>query len=252
MDPLLKGMIKYIRKNIKRKKIRKFIKNPILKAKRVFYVLYLNRILPPMKGNYTPESLINFVFKYGKAFFQPIQVKSEILDLITYLRKFKPKYILEIGTASGATLFLFTKIAEKDATIISIDLPGGEFGGGYPEWKIPIFKKFSSQNQQLHLIRMDSHKEETIEKAKQHLNQNLLDILFIDGDHSYLGVKKDFEMYHSLVKNQGKIIFHDITSSKWQERVYEFWNEIKTKYDSIEIVEEINQNLAGIGILHFK
>ena len=34
---------------------------------------------------------------------------------------------------------MFTRVAEPDATIISIDLLGGRSGGGYPKWKIPLF-----------------------------------------------------------------------------------------------------------------
>jgi hypothetical protein len=36
-----------------------------------------------------------------------------------------------------------------------------------------------------------------------------IDFLFIDGDHSYEGVKKDFELYSKLLSNNGVIILHD-------------------------------------------
>ena len=36
-----------------------------------------------------------------------------------------------------------------------------------------------------------------------------MDILFIDGDHTYDGVKNDFERYHKYVKTNGYIIFDD-------------------------------------------
>jgi predicted O-methyltransferase YrrM len=38
-----------------------------------------------------------------------------------------------------------------------------------------------------------------------------LDLLFIDGDHSYEGVKRDYELYVSKVKPGGLILFHDAT-----------------------------------------
>jgi hypothetical protein len=34
--------------------------------------------------------------------------------------------------------------------------------------------------------------------------------LFIDGDHTYEGVRRDFEMYSPLVRKGGIIAFHDI------------------------------------------
>jgi predicted O-methyltransferase YrrM len=37
-----------------------------------------------------------------------------------------------------------------------------------------------------------------------------LDFLFIDGDHTYEGVKQDFEMYTPLVRKGGLVAMHDI------------------------------------------
>jgi len=82
------------------------------------------------------------------------------------------------------------------------------------------------------------------------LNGNQLDFIFIDGDHSYEGVKKDFEMYSPLVKKRGIIAFHDIVNedpSREDIKVPYFWYEIKKKYSYKEIVvDKINY---GIGIL---
>ena len=60
---------------------------------------------------------------------------DERRDYRTYesFGKRKPRFLLEIGTARGGTLFLFTRVSSSDALIISVDLPGGLFGGGYPE-----------------------------------------------------------------------------------------------------------------------
>ena len=49
------------------------------------------------------------------------------------------------------------------------------------------------------------------------------DIVFIDGDHSYHGVKNDYE----ICKKSGKIyVFHDIINSVCPG-VVQFWNELK-------------------------
>jgi predicted O-methyltransferase YrrM len=79
-----------------------------------------------------------------------------------------------------------------------------------------------------------------------------LDFLFIDGDHTYEGVKKDFEMYSPLVRKGGLIAFHDICKHPPQLNctVDKFWNEIKGSYDFEEIIDNPSQNWAGIGVLH--
>jgi hypothetical protein len=69
------------------------------------------------------------------------QVRSEILPLARLLKTSAPKRSLEIGTNYGGTLFLLCALSPPDATIISLDLPGGAFGGGYPVRKIPLFRR---------------------------------------------------------------------------------------------------------------
>lgn len=54
--------------------------------------------------------------------YMPMWIKCEIEKLAKMLREFKPRYILEIGTARGETLLIWTKIVSKDALIISVDL----------------------------------------------------------------------------------------------------------------------------------
>ena len=93
---------------------------------------------------------------------KPLQVKSEITELCRIVQESNPKIIVEIGSASGGTLFLFAHVANPER-IISIDLPSGSFGGGYPFWKIPLFKSLAKKNV-IQLIRGDSHREETLGK----------------------------------------------------------------------------------------
>ena len=219
------------------------------------FFLFLNkqRIINQLKNFHSenPEEIFNFISNFKKGAFKPAQIKEEFLELLKIFQKQNPKYILEIGTAKGGSLFCFCKLAREDATIISIDLPGGSFGGGYPEWKIPIYQAFAKKNQKLYLLRKYSHKEETLEEVKKILNGNQLDFLFIDGNHSYEGVKKDFEMYSPLVRKRGIIAFHDIVKHPPETgcEVEKLWKEIKNDFDFKELIKDINQNWAGIGVL---
>lgn len=199
---------------------------------------------------YTLDKLVDFTYTFFYGLIRPLQIRYELSELLKILDKKKPKYILEIGTAYGGTLFLFTRVVSDNATIISIDLPGGSYGGGYSKARIPLYKEFALKDQQIHLIRKNSHKEETLEEIKDILAGNKLDFLFIDGDHTYEGIKRDFELYSSLVKKNGTIALHDIVKTDIKGcEVSRFWNEIKSKCENIEIAKDWKQNWAGIGII---
>jgi predicted O-methyltransferase YrrM len=194
------------------------------------------------------NKLTDFVFSNSGLPMRPIQVKSEIMGLLSYLKDKKPRYALEIGTARGGTLYLFTRVSSGDATIISVDLPGGKFGGGYPSYKIPIYHSFALPGQKIELIRASSHEESTLKMAKERLGDNKLDFLFIDGDHTYEGAKKDYETYSALVREGGTIALHDITPCKWEGcEVDRFWNELKAENEHVEFVEDWKQGYGGIG-----
>lgn len=90
---------------------------------------------------------------------------------------------------------------------------------------------------------------------KDYMKDNWFDLIFIDGDHSYSGVKSDYE----ICKNSGKIfVFHDIINDVCPG-VVKFWNELKNNetdtynfYEFIEQYEDVwndtHQKFLGIGV----
>jgi predicted O-methyltransferase YrrM len=179
-----------------------------------------------------------------------VRVRSEVVELGKLLQASAPKCSFEIGTNYGGTLLLLCAVSPPKAKIISVDLPSGRFGGGYPRRKIPLFRKFPRADQRLHLIRADSHSPETKERVLRILEGEPLDFLFIDGDHSYAGVQHDFEMYAPLVRSGGIVAFHDIVVHKpdTECQVKKFWSEIKHHYRHREIIEDLNQGLAPFAL----
>jgi predicted O-methyltransferase YrrM len=198
------------------------------------------------------NELLDFTFNDCAGLVRPGQVESEVSELLEIINRMKPKVILEIGTANGGTLFLFSHTAPEGATIISVDLPGGRFGGGYPAWRTLLYKSFALPGQRICLLRADSHKADTLDQVKAILDGREIDFLFIDGDHTYEGVKRDFEMYSPLVKKVGIVAFHDIVPHPYETgcEVSKLWEEMKVKYNHLELVKDQSQNWAGIGIIY--
>jgi cephalosporin hydroxylase len=95
-----------------------------------------------------------------------MQQGQEILQLYEMILALRPRRVVEVGTARGGTLYLWTQAASDDAQIVSIDLPGGPFGGGYPACRMPFYRAFRRPQQTLHLLRLDSLSPDVPEQVR--------------------------------------------------------------------------------------
>lgn len=204
------------------------------------------------------DQIYDFAQNYtGRGYYDRIslnQFKEEFKQFADYVKKSGPKTIVEIGTKKGGSFFIWARFV-KPNHLISIDLPGGIHGGGFVKQKIPFMKYFMAdvKDSKVSIILGDSHKQETLEKLKTILDGNKIDFLFIDGDHTYQGVKSDFEMYKNLVKEGGLIGFHDIVNTDYHHKldcyVDVLWDEIKKDYKNVEFIQNPNQHKYGIGVI---
>jgi cephalosporin hydroxylase len=163
---------------------------------------------------------------------------------------------LEIG-ARGGTFLLFSKLSTGIKIAVDMD----------SVFKDSIY--LSMIGEDFHFLNADSQSIETFEKVKSICPQ--FDFIFIDGDHSYEGVKRDFELYKQLLSPRGYIAFHDIDSNHVFKDIYSddepktgkvrrFWEELD--YGSkVEIIcqksngkgyvpynHSIKEHFGGIGI----
>jgi predicted O-methyltransferase YrrM len=192
--------------------------------------------------------MIARTFHYSGAFLQPIQIEEELVSLVQDVKRLDPRTVVEIGTSMGGTLYLWTRLARPDAVIVSIDLPGGQFGGGYSPLRTAIYRRFARESQELHLVRADSHDNSTLEHLKSLLGGGSIDFLFIDGDHTYEGVKRDWEMYSPLVRPGGLVAFHDVAGNYETTQVKRLWDVIKLDHQYREYMVH-PRGQYGIGVL---
>lgn len=200
-----------------------------------------------------PEDWLAFVNSAGIGTLRTIQQPREICAFSEAVRELRPRVVLEIGTARGGTLFFWSRCAADDALLISADLPGGDFGGGYPVWKSKIFRAFTAPAQELRLLRADSHLPQTRDAIASILDGRAIDFLFIDGDHTLEGVRQDFEQYAPLVREGGLIGFHDIAKHPRGRggEVHRFWASIRDRYDHEEFVTDPAQGF-GLGLIRWQ
>lgn len=196
-----------------------------------------------------PPQLVSTVFQHSGGAFRPYQIEEELAWLTGEVRNMTPLTVLEIGTARGGTLVLWTRLAQQNATIVSIDLPKGKFGGGYSRPRTSVYRRFARKGQKLHLLRRDSHAQSTFDRTKRLFGGTPVDFLFIDGDHTYEGVKKDWEMYSQLVRPGGAIAFHDIAGNYEDTQVKRLWDSLKPDFRHRECIRDHN-GYYGVGILY--
>lgn len=150
-------------------------------------------------------------------------------DLISNI---KPKVVVELGTFKGYSLFSFAQ-AIKDKNLQTIihpvdtwtgDKHAGFFGDEiYNTFKGIKDKYYKDVNIVIHKMLFD--------KAVNLFENNSIDILHIDGLHTYEAVKHDFETWLPKVKQKsGIIILHDISEIRDDFGVYKLWDELKKKY----------------------
>lgn len=189
-------------------------------------------------------------------YFPSQQNRSEIVALLEVVRALRPKTLCEIGTERGGSLALLSYVAEPDASILSVDI-------GYTPLQLESYKLLVRNGPGLTCLAADSHSQDTLDAVKHWLAGRTFDFLFIDGDHSFDGVSKDFEMYALLVRRGGIIAFHDIVPdfhSRYGIRirgdaghVYEFWKQLKQHaLRPREFVEHRWQDGKGIGVVEWQ
>jgi predicted O-methyltransferase YrrM len=176
------------------------------------------------------------------------QKETEIAQALDVVAATRPKTYCEIGTFDGGTSLLVTKFLPTLETMICLDL--------YVKNKA-LLRLLKPAELDIRFCELSSHSDEAVHAAQRALSGRTIDVLFIDGDHRYEGVKEDFHRFSPLVREGGLIMFHDIVQEKpdskeWAGGVPQFWREISPRFEHREIVEDYAQSGFGIGILEWR
>jgi len=170
-----------------------------------------------------------------KGWFHSTQKPEEILQFLEIVGQCR--IVLEIGLDKAGTHVLFKTIAKK---VISIDW----------NWTtISITQKLMKQlkiDKNSYFILGNSTSLKTKKALKKILNQSKIDLLFIDGTHSYDSVKADYESFKKLLNQKAIVAFHDY---EWNSNVHKAVDEI-AKMEKKEL--NIIKSFKPYGIAYFR
>lgn len=153
-----------------------------------------------------------------------MQERASITGLARAVRAHSPETVVEIGSGAGGSLYVWCRVLPSMSGAVSVDF---KHPGRYDRF----FERFAPSNS-ITCITGDSHSKRTFDRVRSQLDGESVDFLYIDGDHSYDGVKRDFERYEPLLASDGIIGLHDISNQN--TGVPAFWEELRSDYETRE------------------
>lgn len=136
-------------------------------------------------------------------------------NLRTFLNKEHAVYV-EIGSyvGSSARLMLSHPLSTKVYCIDPCHLDAGHFGGTKSQYDT-LYDNCKQVGDTFHIIA----KKSTDPSVYDDIKDTPIDILFIDGDHSFDGVVSDWNTFSPLVADGGYIVFDDYCDAQFSPEV---------------------------------
>jgi len=193
------------------------------------------------------------------------QLPAEIVPFLARVHDTRPQRICEIGCANGATTLALSHSAPTVELMIGVDL--------FVRHRA-ILRALRPPTQRMAFVDAPSLSPRGLADVRQALGGATLDVLLIDGDHSYEGALGDFFAYRELVRDGGLIAFHDIvpdgyprgggSSGEAQERmpplpgvpwaggVPRLWSALSVFFEHETYIADPCQHGFGLGVIEYQ
>jgi hypothetical protein len=162
-------------------------------------------------------------------------------DIVEAIR---PRKVVELGAYNGMSYFAFCQsMIENNISGLcyAVDTWGGDdHTGEYDDSIFDDVRHHARENYRgiSYLLRM------LFNEAAGHFEDESIDLLHIDGLHTYEAVQEDFNTWYSKVTPGGIILFHDIEARQSDFGVWKFWSELESQYETFAF-----RHGFGLGVL---
>jgi GT2 family glycosyltransferase len=158
----------------------------------------------------------------------------------------RPRVIVELGTWTGFSYFSFCQAVEHSGVAthcFAVDTWQGDEQTGF--YGHEVFEAVLARNQRYSwfstLIRS------TFDEASEKFDEGAIDLLHIDGLHTYEAVKHDFEHWLPKLSESAVVLFHDTNVHEREFGVSRLWTELTARYPHFEFTHGNGLGVLGTG-----
>jgi SAM-dependent methyltransferase/ribosome-binding factor A len=162
------------------------------------------------------------------------------------LNAVKPRVFVELGTHYGTSYFAFCeaiKINGLSAKTFAVDTWKGDEHAGF--YENSIFELVDKTNQPFRDF--STLQRSTFDEAIPAFEDKSIDLLHIDGHHTYESVKHDFDSWLPKMSESGIVLFHDTQVKERGFGVYKLWEELSALYPHFEFRHGFGLGILGVG-----
>ena len=163
------------------------------------------------------------------------------------VKALRPKILVELGTHSGnsySALCQAMQTFEVDGRAYAVDSwQGDEHAGQYDE---SIYEELYRFNH-LHYGSFSTLLKTVFDDAREYFDKGSVDLLHIDGMHTYDAVKHDFDRWRDALTERGVVLFHDVGVRERDFGVWRLWSELSQIHPSFEFHHSNGLGVLGVG-----